>query len=55
LYTKLAEENELFEFVPELWSTMMEFGVRSMIDDGSIIKRFIVLMARYEKDDQVNS
>jgi hypothetical protein len=55
MYIKLAEDNELYEFVPELWSTMVEFGVRNMVEDGSLIKSFVVLMAKYDKNDEVSA
>jgi hypothetical protein len=48
------EENELFDFIPELWSVMLEFGIRNLVEESDLLKKLLKTMAKYKIEDQVS-
>lgn len=51
--TSLVNEFEIYDFIPELWSSMLDYGVKQL-EQQSLAKKLLSIMVKYEKDDDVS-
>jgi hypothetical protein len=51
--TRLIEGNRCFDFIPEFWSSLLEYGMKAMLDELNVTKALLRTMASYIQNDQV--